>query len=90
MSNVDFDGRLVTAYEKGSPHPGMAWIDYGLGAFDAAILNEVGDEIPDLATLYAHLAATRQLFGFAATSRFYKIGTPEALAEAEIFLAGLE
>lgn len=33
------------------------------------------------------LAARREPLGFAASERFYEIGTPEALAEASAFLA---
>jgi NDP-sugar pyrophosphorylase family protein len=64
----------------------MQWIDYGLGGFEARALEAVGPEITDLADLQSVLARRRQLFGFAATDRFYEIGTPEALAETSEFL----
>ena len=41
----------------------------------------------DLADLTRDLAAAGQLAGYEATERFYDIGTPEALAETERFLA---
>lgn len=87
-SNAAFDGRLVT-YDKRSPTPHMDWIDYGLGGLTAAVLNRVGPEVTDLAELHQELSRAGELFGYAATERFYEIGTPASLAETEAFLAGL-
>lgn len=86
-SNARFEGGLVTAYDKHSPIASMRWIDYGLGGLEASALGAVGAEVTDLAVLYRELARRRSLFGFAATERFYEIGTPDALAEASVFLA---
>jgi NDP-sugar pyrophosphorylase family protein len=86
-SNVRFEGGLVTVYDKRSPNASMRWIDYGLGGFEASVLDAVGPQVTDVAELYGELARRRSLFGFAATERFYEIGTPEALAEASAFLA---
>jgi NDP-sugar pyrophosphorylase family protein len=88
-SNVDFDGARVLAYDKRAPHTRMAWIDYGLGGLARSALDAVGPEVVDLSDLYHHLAAQGKLFGYAATERFYEIGTPAALAETTAFLAGL-
>jgi NDP-sugar pyrophosphorylase family protein len=85
-SNVRFEGTLVTEYSKSSPGGSMLWIDYGLGAFEASALDAVGPEVSDVAVLYGELARRRSLFGFAATKRFYEIGTPAALAETSEFL----
>ena len=85
-SNVSFDGEVVTAYDKRNPTGEMDWIDYGFGGFRAAALDAVEGEISDLADLYSELANRRLLFGYAATERFYEIGTPEALAETSTFL----
>ena len=86
-SNVCFDGRLVTAYDKREPTPAMSWIDYGLGGLSAETLDLVDPQISDLADLHQRLANDGRLFGFAATERFYEIGTPAALAETGRFLA---
>jgi NDP-sugar pyrophosphorylase family protein len=85
-SNVRFEESLVTTYDKRSPDASMHWIDYGLGGFEADALDAVGPDATDLAELQAELARRRSLFGFAATERFYEIGTPEALAETGEFL----
>ena len=84
-SNAAFDGERVR-YDKAAPDPGMEWIDYGLGVLEARALALVPGEPPDLAEVYAELSRRGLLAGYAATERFYEIGTPEALAETDAFL----
>jgi NDP-sugar pyrophosphorylase family protein len=79
------DGRVV-AYDKRAPTPEMHWIDYGLGGLETSALDLVPESETDLSGLYHELAATRDLCGYEATERFYEIGTPAALAEADTFL----
>ena len=81
------DGRVV-AYDKRAPTPDMHWIDYGLGGLDAVALDLVPTAETDLSGLYHELAAKGDLCGYEATERFYEIGTPAALAEADTFLRG--
>ena len=85
-SNVVFDGERVVRYDKRAPSPDMAWIDYGLGALTPGALDTPGD---DLAEVYGALAARGELAGYAATERFYEIGTPGSLAETSTFLSAL-
>ncbi len=87
VSNVEFDGTRVTAYDKQSASAGMAWIDYGLGGLDSSILDAAGEAVGDLPRLYHELARQRMLFGYPATERFYEIGTPESLLETSRFLS---
>lgn len=89
-SNVLFDGVRVTRYDKRSPTPEMRWIDYGLGGLDAGVLDAAGENVSELADLYANLAPQGLLFGFVARHRFYEIGTPEALRETAEFLSCAE
>lgn len=84
-SNVEFDGERVVRHDKRHPTPDMAWIDYGLGVLTPAALDAA--PASDLADVYAALAARGQLAGFEARNRFYEIGTPDALAEADAFLS---
>lgn len=86
-SNAAFDGVRVI-YDKRAPTEDMDWIDYGLGGLRAEALGVIGKHVDDLADLYHDLATRGELFGFAATERFYEIGTPAALAETGAFLAG--
>lgn len=83
-SNAAFDGQRVR-YDKRAPTPEMDWIDYGLGVLTPAAL-EVSDAA-DLAAVYGELSRRGELAGYAATERFYEIGTPAALAETERFLS---
>ena len=87
-SNASFDGTRVTRYDKRAPRAEMEWIDYGLGGLEAATLARLPPEATDVCDLYHELAASGDLFGFVATDRFYEIGTPAALAEADAFLSG--
>jgi NDP-sugar pyrophosphorylase family protein len=88
VSNARYDARrgLVDAYDKRAPTADMAWIDYGLGVLTPEAL-AVAPDAADLADVYRELARRGQLAGYEATERFYEIGTPAALAEADAFLA---
>lgn len=88
-SNAIFGCGRVTAYEKGSPDPGMEWIDYGLGGLTATVIDDVAADERDLSMLYRELARNGRLCGYEAEERFYEIGTPEALAETDAFLRNL-
>jgi N-acetyl-alpha-D-muramate 1-phosphate uridylyltransferase len=88
ISNADFDGTRVVAHDKRAPLPSMGWIDFGLGGLHRETLDLVGGDVTDLSDLYGLLAKRGELLGYEATERFYEIGTPDALAEAEEFLSG--
>lgn len=83
------DGR-VSAYDKRTPQAGMGWVDYGLSGIAQTALDRVPSSTRDLCDLFHRLAGEGLLFGFEATERFFEIGTPTALAEAEIFLRGVK
>jgi N-acetyl-alpha-D-muramate 1-phosphate uridylyltransferase len=88
VSNARYDAQreIVEAYDKRAPTPDMAWIDYGLGVLTPQAL-EAAPAAADLADVYYVLAKRGQLAGYEATERFYEIGTPDTLAEADAFLA---
>ena len=86
VSNVLYEDRRVIAYDKRNPTSSMRWIDYGLGGLNAA--DVLGCVHTDLAVLYADLAAQGELYGYEVTKRFYDIGTPAALMEADKYLRG--
>ncbi len=88
-SNVVLENGLVLAYDKVAPTPEMKWIDYGLGGLTADALSLAGDEENELSGLYTRLAALGRLCGYEASERFYEIGTPSGLREADAFLRKL-
>lgn len=85
-SNAEYVEDRVLRYDKAAPTPAMEWIDYGLGGLTAGILDLVGPDERELASLYGELARRGELFGYRATNRFYEIGTPGALTETDAFL----
>lgn len=86
-SNVIFrDGRLVR-YSKRDRVPEMTYVDYGVALLRREALERISPDTPaDLAELYSALVAEGQMIGYEVTERFYEIGTPAALAEADAYL----
>jgi N-acetyl-alpha-D-muramate 1-phosphate uridylyltransferase len=89
VSNVAYADGRVLAYNKEAPTPDMRWIDYGLGGLTSEALSEVDLGERDLAGLYRRLASLGLLAGYEARERFYEIGTPRGLEEADAFLRAL-
>lgn len=87
-SNASFEGRLVR-YDKRHPDPSMEWIDYGLGGLTGEALDAVGSDTNSLPVLYEALSERGRLLGYEATERFYEIGTPGSLEEADTFLRSM-
>jgi NDP-sugar pyrophosphorylase family protein len=87
-SNARYERGRVLAYDKHAPRPDMHWIDYGLGGLTVDALAAVDDDENDLSLLYHRLAELERLCGYEATERFYEIGTPSGLQEADAFLRG--
>jgi MurNAc alpha-1-phosphate uridylyltransferase len=87
-SNVVFDGKRVVRHDKRHRIEDMKFIDYGLGIVSSDILRGAKDEAFDLSDIYGALAREGRLAGFEATKRFYEIGTPSGLAEADSYLRG--
>lgn len=83
-SNVLFvDGQLVE-YNKRTPRPEMAYIDYGLGLVSASVFDPYPNDGPfDLATVYQDLSVKGLLAGLEMHQRFYEIGSHNGLKEAE-------
>ncbi len=89
QSNAVYIDGLVQAYDKWSPDPAAEWIDYGLAGLSRRALAFGIEGESDLAPLYHTLASDKQLLGFEVSDRFYEIGTPAALKEAEQYLRSL-
>ncbi len=85
-SNVVFrDGRILE-YDKRIYRLGMTHIDYGLALLRQVALASVKQDMPfDLAELYQDLVSRGAMDAFEVHERFYEIGSPEGLAEAQQF-----
>jgi NDP-sugar pyrophosphorylase family protein len=87
VSNVVFDGSLVTRYAKNCSQPpyDMVFVDYGLLALSRSLIEDhvTPDVEADLSKLLETLSADGELAGYEATSRFFEIGSPDGLANLE-------
>jgi NDP-sugar pyrophosphorylase family protein len=85
-SNVLFiDGRLEE-YNKKAPRPDFHHIDYGLSIVRREIIDSYPpNEAFDLATVYHKLSLEKRLHGYEVFKRFYEIGSPSGLKEADDF-----
>jgi len=74
-------------YDKKNPHPKAAHIDPGLGVYSASAFLSAPQGVPfDLSDLCRDLSVANLLAGCEILDRYYEIGSPEGLAEAEAFL----
>jgi NDP-sugar pyrophosphorylase family protein len=88
-SNAVYADQRVLVYDKERRMPAMRWIDYGLGGLRQDALTVVREDERDLAVLYRRLAEIGELCGVEVEERFFEIGTPESLTEADRFLQDL-
>lgn len=86
-SNIVLQNDLVTRYDKtGEDRVGMEWIDYGAILFNRRVLMKRPDgEAFDLADQLRSLSRKGLVAGSEVEDRFYEIGTPSSLAEADAF-----
>lgn len=86
-SNAVFEGGKLLVYDKKNRVPAMRHIDYGVGLLRREALERIQpDQKADLADLYTALVAEGQMIGYEVANRFYEIGTPASLAEADAYL----
>lgn len=86
-SNVVFQRGRLLRYSKIDPTPEMTHIDYGLSLLQRGAIERIPADQPcDLAELYTELVAGDAMVGFEVTRRFYEIGSPAGLKEAEEFV----
>ena len=76
------DGRVV-AYNKASPSPDAAFVDYGLLAFDSSVFS-LWDH-SDLSDIQQAMAEAGDMAAVEVANRYFEIGTPQSLAETEKF-----
>ncbi|HEX7193305.1 MAG TPA: nucleotidyltransferase family protein [Thermoanaerobaculia bacterium] len=86
-SNVLFENGRIVRYDKKNRTPDMLYIDYGLGALRRDALMTYPEEgVVDLADVYHELSLRNELAGYEMHERFYEIGSPEGLREADLYL----
>ena len=87
-SNALFEDSKVVEYNKRVPRPEMHYIDYGLGVLSAELLIDHHTAGPfDLADLYHELSLVGKLAGLEVFERFYEIGSPQGLVQAEAYFS---
>ncbi len=84
-SNVVFRDGVVVLYDKRCRTPEMEYIDYGLSVIRRSVLEGYPERF-DLASALSALSMAGKLAGFEVTQRFFEIGSPEGLVEAENYL----
>lgn len=90
-SNAVFQDGNLLVYDKKNRVPEMHYIDYGIALLRREALERIPPEHKaDLADLYTALVHERQMIGYEVTNRFYEIGTPASLAEADAHLREVE
>ncbi len=83
-SNVLYRDGEIRAYNKVDPTPEMRYIDYGLSAFRRTAFDRVPtDRQTDLSSVFHDLLLRKDLAGYESQTRFYEVGTPEAIRELE-------
>lgn len=80
-SNVLFRDGHIIEYDKRSPAPEMAHIDYGLGVMSASLFETLADGPVDLSDVYHDLSVRGSLAGLEVFGRFYEIGSHKGLSE---------
>ena len=86
-SNVVWRNGRLLRYSKRDATPDMTHIDYGLSLLRRAAIERIPADRPtDLAELYSALVGSGEMVGFEVTKRFYEIGSPAGLKEAEEFV----
>jgi NDP-sugar pyrophosphorylase family protein len=88
-SNVWFEHGRIRLYDKRQSLPQMQHIDWGLGMLAADVVaGRPAGEPFDLAEIYSELSRAGRLAGYEVATRFYEIGSPDGLREADVLLRG--
>ncbi|HUA20760.1 MAG TPA: sugar phosphate nucleotidyltransferase [Bryobacteraceae bacterium] len=88
-SNAIYEDGRVLLYDKAGA-PDMQYIDYGLSCLRRSLLEEMAQEVFDLAALFGTLSGRGCLAGFEVHERFYEIGSPAGLRDLELYLEALQ
>ena len=84
VSNVWYEHGSICRYDKRERLPQMRYIDWGLTALKADVLQQWPAETAfDLSDVYSDLSRRGELAGYEIRTRFYEIGSMEGLRETE-------
>jgi NDP-sugar pyrophosphorylase family protein len=87
ISNVEFAGGKIAAYDKRTPTAAMEYVDYGLSAFHASVFSAGGEQAADLTTVFQELIGRHALAGFEVKERFYEVGSWDGIRELQVHLS---
>ncbi|MDB6107881.1 MAG: nucleotidyl transferase [Gammaproteobacteria bacterium] len=87
-SNVLFkDGRLIE-YDKHSQRSDLSHIDFGVSVFSRKALSGFAEDcVIDLADICRQLSLSGRLAAYEVSQRFYEIGSPQGIADTELYLS---
>jgi NDP-sugar pyrophosphorylase family protein len=86
-SNIIMKEGKIVRYDKKSRDPAMEYIDYGLILIRKRVFDGYPPNKPfDLALVLSRLVDTGQVLGYEVTKRFYQIGSPSGIKEAEEYI----
>ena len=88
-SNAVFEAGRVVIYDKRpeARDERMSWIDYGLSVLRRDVVEEIPAGVSyDLAETFHDLSTRGLLAGYEVDTRFYEAGSPEGIAQLELFL----
>jgi MurNAc alpha-1-phosphate uridylyltransferase len=89
-SNIVLKNGKIIKYDKKEKTLDMEYVDYGLSMLRKSAFYEIrGEEVFDLAKVYQSLIDKEQMISYEVKSRFYEIGSAQALAGTEEYLLSL-
>jgi NDP-sugar pyrophosphorylase family protein len=87
-SNVLFRNGELIEYDKKSPHLDMLHIDFGLYVLSSDVFLTYGESrVIDLADICHELSKNGQLAALEVSERFYEVGSPRGIRDAEAYLS---
>ena len=87
-SNVLYRNGEIIEYDKHSPRPDMAHVDFGLSVLSSTVFAPyAAAKVIDLADICRDLSRSGRLAAFEVAERFYEIGSLQGIADTEEFLS---
>jgi NDP-sugar pyrophosphorylase family protein len=89
-SNVEYTSGAIVKYDKDVRTPQMRHIDYGLGAFNASVFENVpANARVDLTAVYQRLLGANRLAALEMFGRFYETGSWAGIRDFEHYVSTL-